>query len=66
LVQGDPVLLQLADRTISLPEATSEAVAQLCSGDEIRLGDLPGLDEADQLVLVRRLMTEAVVVASPQ
>jgi hypothetical protein len=59
------VLLQLSDRTISLPAATSEAVAMLCSGDEVRVGDLPGLDEADQLVVVRRLMTEAVVVASP-
>lgn len=65
LVPGDPVLLQLSDRTISLPAATSAAVARICSGDEIRVGDLPGLDEADQLVVVRRLMTEAVVVASP-
>jgi lysine-specific demethylase/histidyl-hydroxylase NO66 len=64
LVPGDPVLLQLSDRTISLPAATSEAVVRLCSGDEVRVGELPGLDDADQLVLVRRLMTEAVVVAS--
>lgn len=27
-----------------------------------RLGDLPGLDEADQLVLVRRLLREGVLV----
>ena len=65
LVPGDPVLLQLSDRTISLPAATSDAVARLCSGEEVRVGDLPGLDEADQLVVVRRLMTEAVVVATP-
>jgi hypothetical protein len=66
LVPGDPVLLQLSDRTISLPAATGEAVARLCSGEEVRVGELPGLDEADQLVVVRRLMTEAVVVASPR
>lgn len=64
LVPGDPVLLQLPDRTISLPAATTEAVRRLCAGDEVKVGDLPGLDEADQLVLVRRLMTEAVLVAS--
>lgn len=64
LVVGDPVLLQLPDRTISLPVATSDAVRRLCEGDEVKVGELPGLDEADQLVLVRRLMTEAVLVAS--
>lgn len=63
VVPGDPVLLQLPDRTISLPAATGEAVARLCRGDEVAIGELPGLDEADQLVLVRRLMTEAVIVA---
>jgi hypothetical protein len=64
VVPGDPVLLQLPDRTISLPVATSDAVVRLCEGDEVKVGELPGLDEADQLVLVRRLMTEAVLVAS--
>ncbi|MDX6281108.1 MAG: bifunctional lysine-specific demethylase and histidyl-hydroxylase [Kribbellaceae bacterium] len=66
LVDGDPVRLQLADRTISLPKATYPAVAALCSGSDVKVGDLP-LDEADQLVLVRRLLTEAVlVVQSPR
>jgi lysine-specific demethylase/histidyl-hydroxylase NO66 len=66
LVAGDPVRLQLADRTISLPKATYPAVAALCSGAEVKVGDLP-MDEADQLVLVRRLLTEAVlVVQSPR
>jgi cupin superfamily protein len=66
LVDGDPVRLQLADRTISLPKATYPAVAALCSGADVKVGDLP-LDEADQLVLVRRLLTEAVlVVQSPR
>lgn len=64
VVPGDPVLLQLPDRTISLPAATGDAVLRLCAGDVVAVGDLPGLDEADQLVLVRRLMTEAVLVAS--
>ncbi|MEV8377209.1 cupin domain-containing protein [Kribbella sp. NPDC056861] len=61
LVEGDPVRLQLADRTISLPKATSAALSVLCSGATVTVGDLPDLDEADQLVLVRRLLTEAVL-----
>jgi bifunctional lysine-specific demethylase and histidyl-hydroxylase NO66 len=61
LVPGDPVQLQLPDRTISLPKETLEALTRLCSGDEIKTGELPGLDEPDQLVLIRRLLTEAVL-----
>ncbi|TCM49451.1 cupin domain-containing protein [Kribbella sp. VKM Ac-2568] len=64
LVEGDPVRLQLPDRTISLPAATYAALARLLAGDEFKVGELPGLDEADQLVVVRRLMTEAVLIAS--
>jgi len=62
LVVGDQVRLELPDRTISLPLATEAAVRVLCEGDEVTVGELPGLDEADQLVLVRRLLTEAVLV----
>ncbi|MFI6830815.1 cupin domain-containing protein [Kribbella sp. NPDC050241] len=63
VVVGDPVVLQLPDRTITLPAVTGDAVVQLCAGSDHKVGDLPGLDEADQLVLVRRLLTEAVLVA---
>jgi bifunctional lysine-specific demethylase and histidyl-hydroxylase NO66 len=62
LVRGERVLLQLADRTISLPEATGPAVERLCGGEDVKVGELPGLDDADQLVVVRRLLTEAVLV----
>jgi hypothetical protein len=64
VVAGDPVVLQLPDRAITLPVSTSDAVVELCSGAEHKVGDLPGLDEADQLVLVRRLLTEAVLVTT--
>jgi bifunctional lysine-specific demethylase and histidyl-hydroxylase NO66 len=64
VVPGDPVVLQLPDRTITLPASTANAVAELCSGADHKVGDLPGLDESDQLVLVRRLLTEAVLVTS--
>lgn len=64
VVPGDPVVLQLPDRTITLPASTAEAVSHLCSGADHKVGDLPGLDEPDQLVLVRRLLTEAVLVTT--
>lgn len=59
LVQGDPVRLHLPDRTISLPAATYPALQHLSEGAPTRVADLPGLDEADALVLTRRLLTEA-------
>jgi hypothetical protein len=37
-------------------------LAQLCDGQECKVGTLPGLDTPDQVVLVRRLLTEAVLV----
>jgi hypothetical protein len=65
LVQGDPVRLQLPDRTITFPPETGAAVAAACSGTPFAVGDLPDLPPEDQVVLTRRLMTEAVLVASP-
>ena len=64
VVPGDPVVLQLPDRRITLPASTAEAVAAVCSGADHKVGELPGLDDADQLVLVRRLLTEAVLVTA--
>jgi len=64
LTNSDPVYLHLPDRTISLPKATYPAVERLCSGPEIKAGDLPALDTPDQLVLIRRLLTEAVLVTT--
>ncbi|MEV6412082.1 cupin domain-containing protein [Kribbella sp. NPDC051718] len=61
LVEADPVRLHLADRTISLPKATYPALVTLCSGADVKVADLP-MDASDQLVLVRRLLTEAVLV----
>ncbi|WP_410787032.1 cupin domain-containing protein [Kribbella sp. C-35] len=66
LIPGDPLVLQLPDRTITFPPATTAAVTELVSGADCKVGNLPGLDDADQLVLVRRLLTEAVLVATTQ
>ena len=59
---GGRVLIELADRTISLPESTGPALAVLLTGGPVAVGDLPGLEPAEQLVVVRRLLREAVVV----
>ncbi|HZX06183.1 cupin domain-containing protein [Kribbella sp.] len=62
LIPGDPLVLELPDRTITFPPNTTAAVQQLTSGADCKVGELPALDEPDQLVLVRRLLTEAVLV----
>jgi lysine-specific demethylase/histidyl-hydroxylase NO66 len=60
--RGEQVLLELADRRITLPAATDEAVRTLLRGTPCAVGSLPGMDEANQLVLVRRLLREGVLV----
>jgi lysine-specific demethylase/histidyl-hydroxylase NO66 len=54
--------LELTDRTIELPEFCRAALEALLDGCAVRVGDLPGLDGGDAVVLVRRLLREAVVV----
>jgi lysine-specific demethylase/histidyl-hydroxylase NO66 len=56
-------VLELTDRRISLPGTTSTAVRALLDGGTWHVGAIPGLDEPDQLVLVRRLLREGVLVA---
>ncbi len=67
LVAGDPgetVRLELPDRVVTLPGATEDAVRTLATGDAVVVGELPGLDDDGRLALVRRLLTEAVLVAA--
>jgi hypothetical protein len=59
-------VLELPDRTLTLPAATEPAVKALLSGEEVAVGELPGLDGADQVTLIRRLLREAVVVPLPR
>ena len=47
-------------RTHTFPAAVREALAALLSAGELKVGDLPGLAAADQLVLARRLVTESI------
>ncbi|TRW84816.1 cupin [Mycolicibacterium sp. 018/SC-01/001] len=57
------VRLRLLDRTISLPAFCRPALEALLSGGVLDAGTLPGLDDHDGTVLVRRLLREAVVVS---
>lgn len=61
---AERVVLELADRTISLPASTQPALEVLLSGSPVVVAGLPALDPADGHVLVRRLLREAVLVPS--
>lgn len=56
------VALRLFDRTITLPAQCEPALRALLTGEVTRIGDLPALDDdADRVVLARRLLKEAVL-----
>jgi len=59
---GDSLVLRLSDRTLRLPQVTSKAVRALLDGEQLRVADLPDLDDDDAMSLARRLVREAVVV----
>ncbi|GAB3146350.1 hypothetical protein GCM10027290_27920 [Micromonospora sonneratiae] len=60
---GDRITLLLFDRTVTFPGQCEPALRALLTADVIRVGDLPGLDDdADRIVLARRLLREAVAV----
>ncbi len=61
---GDQLQIVTLDRTISLPEATADAVKALLTGAPTTPAELPGLDADAQLVLVRRLLREGIVVGT--
>jgi bifunctional lysine-specific demethylase and histidyl-hydroxylase NO66 len=54
------VTLLAGRRTHEFPGSTRAALAELLAAGELKVGDLPGLDAADQVTLARRLVTEAI------
>jgi hypothetical protein len=60
---GDQLRLVLVDRSITIPVAASEAVRVALAGAPFTPAELPALDPDEQLVLVRRLLREGVLVA---
>jgi hypothetical protein len=58
---ADGVSLMLYGSEITFPAAARDALRACLRGDALRIGDLPGLDDAGRLVLVRRLVREGVL-----
>jgi ribosomal protein L16 Arg81 hydroxylase len=64
---GERVTIRYPDRWLRFPVAAEPALRALLAGDVSRVGDLPGLDPDEQLVVARRLLREALVVpAAPR
>ena len=63
--RGEEEVLRLPDRILTLPPGCHDAVTALLDGGTHRAGALPGLAPEDSVVLVRRLLREAVVVPVP-
>ena len=59
---GDRIVLDLPDRSITFPAVTEPALTALLGGSVLPATALPGLDAADSRVLARRLLREAVAV----
>ena len=57
---GDPFVLLLGDRRVTMPRWLEPAVALLSSGADVLVGDLP-IDAQSRLVLVRRLVREGLL-----
>ncbi len=62
LVVGDRVRLHALDKTVAFPAVVTLALERLLLGDPLQVGDLPGLDAADAVTLVRRLLREGLAV----
>ncbi len=58
---ADGVHLRLRDRTVSFPAVAGAAIKTLLAGATVTPAELPGLDAAEQLVVVRRLLREGVL-----
>jgi hypothetical protein len=59
---GDSVTVAAGGRTLTLPAVCEPALRALLLGASTRLDELPGLDEADAIVVCRRLVREGVLV----
>ncbi|WP_374945846.1 cupin domain-containing protein [Agreia sp.] len=59
---GDTVELTAGARRLSLPLVAQAALEQLLLGEATAVGELPGLDSDDAIVVCRRLVREGVLV----
>ncbi len=56
------VAVHLGDRTLTMPLHVLDALRMLSRERGVRVGDLPGLDEASRIVLAKRLVREAACI----
>jgi lysine-specific demethylase/histidyl-hydroxylase NO66 len=49
-------------RSHSFPASVRPALTELLAVGELKVGDLPGLEDEDRITLARRLVTESVAV----
>ena len=59
---GEKVVLELPDREVSFPASTEDALRLILGGAPVAVGSLAGMEDDDQVVLVRRLLREGVLV----
>ncbi|MFF5083832.1 cupin domain-containing protein [Actinoplanes sp. NPDC000266] len=59
---AEHVVLRLVGRTMRFPAYCAPALRLALSGAPVRVGDLPLQDDADRMVLARRLLNEALAV----
>jgi len=64
-VDSDGVHLAADGQALRLPVECELAVRALTSGERVWAGALPGLDEADSLVVTRRLLRSGLLVSEP-
>lgn len=60
--EGDRVRVDLPGDQLTSPISTAPALAVLFGGEPCVVGEIPGLPVADQIVLVRRLLREGMLV----
>jgi lysine-specific demethylase/histidyl-hydroxylase NO66 len=65
-VDAGGVHLDAGGQALRLPGECEKAVRAITAGEELRAGTLPGLDEADSLVVTRRLLRCGLLVAGPR
>jgi len=64
-VGDEGVQLDADGQSLRLPAACDRAIRALAGGERVWAGALPGLDEADSLVVARRLLRSGLLVIEP-
>ncbi|MET3861017.1 lysine-specific demethylase/histidyl-hydroxylase NO66 [Dietzia sp. 2505] len=59
----DTVVLRLPTKSVTFPAVCASALRAVLDGDPVSADALPGLDAADGMVVLRRLLREGVVVS---